>query len=394
MPAKIAFFLWICAVLSMSCSAPKTEDNTEKPLTDEELKAHSKVLAEQFIIVDGHIDLPDLLKEKKYKAGIDSPDTIISTGKGEFDYTRAKQGGLDAPFMSIYIPVEYQSKRDHGKALADSLINTVVAITKALPDKFALANTPADIEANTKAGKISFPMGMENGAPIGDDLSNLKYFFDRGIRYITLSHNKDNQICGSSRDVENANNGLTDYGRKVVDEMNRLGIIVDISHVDDSTFYQVMELSKAPAIASHSSCRKFSPKATRDMTDDMIKKLGEKDGVIMINFFTMFLDSVAMRYGGEFSAEHPNPTNIETVVNHIDNVVKIAGIDHVGIGSDFDGVTGSLPVGLEDVSKYPDLIYALMKRGYSDDDIEKICYKNSFRVWNKVIDVSKKLQGQ
>ena len=397
MPAKIACFLWICVVLVMSCSAPKSEDkedNQEKPLTDEELKARSKVLADQFIIVDGHIDLPDLLKEKKYKAGIDSPDTIISTGKGEFDYTRAKQGGLDAPFMSIYIPVEYQAKRDKGKALADSLINTVVSITKALPDKFALANTPADIEANTKAGKISFPMGMENGAPIGNDLSNLKYFFDRGIRYITLTHNKDNQICGSSRDIENADNGLTSYGRKVVDEMNRLGIIVDISHVDDSTFYQVMEMSKAPAIASHSSCRKFSPKAMRDMTDDMIKKLGEKDGVIMINFFTMFLDSTAMRYGGEFDSEHPNPTNIETVVNHIDNVVKIAGIDHVGIGSDFDGVMGSLPVGLEDVSKYPDLIYALMKRGYSEDDIEKICYKNSFRVWNKVIEVSKQLQGK
>lgn len=397
MPAKIACFLWICVVLVMSCSAPKSEDkedNQEKPLTDEELKARSKVLADQFIIVDGHIDLPDLLKEKKYKAGIDPPDTIISTGKGEFDYTRAKQGGLDAPFMSIYIPVEYQAKRDKGKALADSLINTVVSITKALPDKFALANTPADIEANTKAGKISFPMGMENGAPIGNDLSNLKYFFDRGIRYITLTHNKDNQICGSSRDIENADNGLTSYGRKVVDEMNRLGIIVDISHVDDSTFYQVMEMSKAPAIASHSSCRKFSPKAMRDMTDDMIKKLGEKDGVIMINFFTMFLDSTAMRYGGEFDSEHPNPTNIETVVNHIDNVVKIAGIDHVGIGSDFDGVTGSLPVGLEDVSKYPDLIYALMKRGYSEDDIEKICYKNSFRVWNKVIEVSKQLQGK
>jgi membrane dipeptidase len=379
-----AFLLTIIVAFCVSCSPKETPKDP-----DGQLRTRAKELADKFIIVDGHIDLPDLLKEKKYVAGVDSPDTIISTLKGEFDYTRAKQGGLDAPFMSIYIPVEYQDKPDSGKELADSLINTVVAITKSLPDKFALANTPSEIEANTKAGKISLPMGMENGAPIGKDLPNLKYFYDRGIRYITLTHNKDNQICDASRDSTHTNHGLSPFGRKVVEEMNKLGIIVDISHVDDETFYQVMELSKAPAIASHSSCRKFSPKATRDMTDDMIKKLGEKDGVIMVNFFTAFLDSTAMKTMGKFDATHPNPTNIETVANHIDNVVKIAGIDHVGIGSDFDGVSGSLPVGLEDVSKYPDLIYTLLKRGYTEEDIEKICFKNAFRVWNKVIEVSK-----
>lgn len=387
MRARIAYFLILVVT---ACGVKEKTD----VVSDEKIKQHAQELADKFIIVDGHIDLPDLLKEKKYKAGIDSPDTLISTGKGEFDYTRAKQGGLDAPFMSIYIPVEYQAKKDNGKELADSLINTVVAITNALPDKFALANTPADIEANTQAGKISLPMGMENGAPIGKDLANVKYFFDRGIRYITLAHNADNQICDSSRDSVHTNHGLSTFGKEVVAEMNKVGIIVDISHVDDETFYQVMEISKAPAIASHSSCRKFSPKATRDMTDDMIKKLGEKDGLIMINFFTAFLDSTAMKTMGEFDSTHPNPTNIETVANHIDNVVKIAGIDHVGFGSDFDGVSGSLPVGLDDVSKYPDLIYTLLKRGYSDEDIEKICYKNAFRVWNKVIDVSKSLQGQ
>ena len=414
MPAKIAYFLlFIASISAISCGPKKPVDT----MSDEQLKAYAKGLADKFIIVDGHIDLHERLREKKYRAGIDSPDTIINTGKGEFDFTRAKQGGLDAPFMSIYIPIEYQSHFDNGKELADSLINTVVEITKALPDKFALANAPADVEANTKAGKISFPMGMENGAPIGNDLANLKYFYDRGIRYITLAHNKDNQICDASRDNTHTNKGLSEFGKQVVPEMNRLGIMVDISHVDDETFYQVMELSKAPAIASHSSCRKFSPAAARDMTDDMIKKLGEKDGVMLINFFTAFLDSTAMRYTTELSAllekdslgfadslarpiiaefrrTHPNPTNLETVANHIDNVVKIAGIDHVGFGSDYDGVSGSLPVGLEDVSKYPDLIYTLLKRGYTEDDIEKICYKNAFRVWNKVIEVSKQLQGQ
>jgi membrane dipeptidase len=414
MAVRIALFLLLMALFVINSCAPKKSADDR---TDADLHAHAKELADRFIILDGHIDLPDLLKEKKYRVGIDSPDTLISTGKGEFDYTRAKQGGLDAPFMSIYIPIEYQAKPDNGKALADSLIDTVVGITKALPDKFALANTPADIEANTAAGKISLPMGMENGAPIGNDLANLKYFFDRGIRYITLAHNKDNQICDASMDGTGTWKGLSPYGRQVVTEMNRLGIIVDISHVDDNTFFQVMEHSKAPAIASHSSCRKFSPKARRDMTDEMIKKLGEKDGVMLINFYTAFLDSATMNNQSElnsilkqqnleesdslakpiiaeFKKNHPNPTTIDKVADHIDNVVKIAGIDHVGIGSDFDGVSGNLPVGLEDVSKYPDLIYTLLKRGYSDEDIEKICYKNAFRVWNKVIEVSKEMQAQ
>jgi len=415
MLARIALFLSICVTFLIACG-PKKQEIALPEITDEEIRSHAQALADSFIIVDGHIDLPEVLQEKKFKAGIDSPDTIVSTGKGEFDYVRAKKGGLDAPFMSIYIPVEYQKKKDNGKSLADSLINTVTWITQALPDKFALANSPAEIEANTKAGKISLPMGMENGAPIGNDLKNLKYFYDRGIRYITLSHNDDNQICGASRDLDNNNFGLTSYGRQVVAEMNRLGIIVDISHVDDSTFYQVVKLTKAPVMASHSSCRALSPTTMRDMTDDMLKKLGENDGVIMINFFTMFLDSTAVRYSNELNAllksrnlkesdslakpliaefkkSHPNPVTVETVANHIDNVVRIAGIDHVGIGSDFDGVSGNLPVGLEDVSKYPDLIYTLLKRGYTDEDIEKICFKNAFRVWNKVIDVSKELQG-
>ncbi|HEX8060712.1 MAG TPA: dipeptidase [Cyclobacteriaceae bacterium] len=385
MPVKISCFLVL--MILASCSS--------KLVPEKQLRAKAKELADRYIIVDGHIDLPEfLVQENKYRVGVDSPDTLISAGLGEFDYTRAKKGGLDAPFMSIYIPIEYQAKADNGKGLADSLIDFVVGVTKVLPDKFALANTPAEVQANTKAGKISLPMGMENGAPIGNSLSNVKYFYDRGVRYITLAHNKDNQICDSSRDTTHTHGGLSAFGKQVVAEMNRVGIIVDISHVDDQTFYQVMELSKAPAIASHSSCRKFSPKAPRDMTDDMIKKLGEKGGVIMINFFTAFLDSTAMKTGGKFDSTHPNPTNIETVANHIDNVVKIAGIDHVGIGSDFDGVSGSLPVGLEDVSKYPDLIYTLLKRGYTEEDIEKICYKNAFRVWSKVIDVSKQLQRQ
>jgi membrane dipeptidase len=386
-------------------------EKTPSAMSDEELRSYANELAQRFIIVDGHIDLPDLLMEKKYQVGVHSIDTILSTGKGEFDHNRAVAGGLDAPFMSIYIPLQYQSRPDMGKGLADSLINSVEGIARLLPDKFALATSPDDIENNTRAGKISLPMGMENGSPIGNSLDNLDYFYNRGIRYITLTHNKDNQICDASRDSAHTWGGLSPFGREVVARMNDLGIMVDISHVDDSTFYDVMAVTKAPAIASHSSCRAIAPGVARDMTDDMIRKLGENGGVIMINYYTAFLDSavgnnarrlrallrsknlseddsLARPVIEQFRKDHPVTTSVETVADHIDNVVRVAGIDHVGIGSDFDGVSGELPAGLEDVSTYPNLIYTLLKRGYSEEDIGKICSGNIFRVWRKVEEVS------
>jgi membrane dipeptidase len=396
----------VAAVALVSCGRKPTTK-----MSDAELHEYAVELARKNIIVDGHIDLPYLLTEKNYLVGVHSIDTIVNTGKGEFDHTRAVKGGLDAPFMSIYIPLERQANPDMGKSLADSLINSVEGIVRLLPDKFALAKSPDEIEANTKAGKISLPMGMENGAPIGNSLDNVQYFFDRGIRYITLTHNKDNQICDASRDSTHTWGGLSPFGEQVVAKMNDLGIMVDISHVDDSTFYDVMKISKAPAIASHSSCRSIAPGVARDMTDDMIKKLGENDGVIMINFYTAFLDSsvgnnnrrlaailrskklkssdsLARPIIEQFRKDHPVMTSVETVADHIDNVVRVAGIDHVGIGSDFDGVDGDLPKGLEDVSTYPNLIYTLLKRGYTDEDIAKICSGNVLRVWRKVEQVA------
>jgi membrane dipeptidase len=405
--------LILSGVLFFSCAEKKPVDR----MTDEQLRSYADELAHTYFITDGHVDLPERLKEKKFIPDSEHMNTILSTTEGEFDYERAKKGGLDAPFMSIYIPSSYQQKPDHGKSLADSLIDMVYAITSQIPDKFALANTPAEVEAIVKIGKIALPMGMENGAPIGNELANLKYFYDRGIRYITLTHNEDNQICDSSRDTTHTWNGLSPFGRDVVAEMNRLGIMVDISHVDDSTFYQVMKITKAPCIASHSSCRIFAPTIQRDMTDDMIKKLGENGGVMLINFYNVFLDSavanrdelnrkkllslleekglkendsLAKPIINQFRKENPPlKTDIEMVANHIDHVVKLAGIDHVGFGSDFDGVEGRLPTGLEDPSKYPNLIYVLLKRGYTEEDIEKICYKNLWRVWNNVEQIAK-----
>jgi len=407
---KYVISLLLMTLGLFSCSEKKQNETA----SDEQLQKHADELAHRFIITDGHVDLPERLKSIHWTT--DSINLIVKTNLGEFDYERAMKGGLTAPFMSIYIPSEYQKKPDYGKGLADSLMSYVFDIARLLPDKFALAKTPADVEANFKAGKISLPMGMENGAPIGNDIKNVKYFYDKGVRYITLTHSKNNHICDSSGDSAKWN-GLSPFGKEVVQEMNRVGIMVDISHVDDSTFYQVMKLSKAPCIASHSSCRYFAPTVRRDMTDDMIKKLGENDGVMSINFYTAFVDSATANYQArsfktigailkeknlkffdpaarqimaQYKKEHPAPeVDIEVIANHIDHVVKLIGIDHVAFGSDFDGVDGMLPTGLENPSKYPNLIYRLLKRGYSDDDIEKICYKNMFRVWNKVEEVAK-----
>ncbi|MCX8489714.1 MAG: dipeptidase [Cyclobacteriaceae bacterium] len=411
---KINVLIIFCFVLTLfGCDEKKPVDRMD----DVQLRAYADSLAHKFIITDGHVDLPYRLKVKNFKLDREYMGIPVSTTEGDFDYERAKKGGLDAPFMSIYIPSSYQLQPDKGKGLADSLINMIDGIAAQIPDKFARANTPTEVEANFKAGKISLPLGMENGAPIGDDLANVKYFYERGIRYITLTHGKDNQICDSSYDTTRTWNGLSPFGRKVVEEMNKTGIMVDISHVSDSTFYQVMKLSKAPCIASHSSCRIYTPGFIRNMSDDMIKKLGEHNGVIQINFGSTFLDSTVRAENDinrkklatlldekkmkmsdslakpvieEFKKTNPSLfADVEIVANHIDHVVKIAGINHVGIGSDFDGVGDSLPTGLKDVSQYPNLIYILLKRGYTEEDIEKICYKNVWRVWNEVERVTK-----
>ena len=231
-------------------------------------------------------------------------------------------------------------------------------------------------------------MGMENGAPIEGDLENITYFYNRGIRYITLTHAKDNHICDSSYDTTRTWHGLSPFGEKVVAEMNRVGMIVDVSHITDSSFYQVIRLSKAPVFASHSSCRHFTPGFERNMSDDIIKVLGEHNGVIQINFGSYFLHA---DFQTKDEADTTNITTVQMVADHIDHVVKLAGIDHVGFGSDFDGV-GALPAGLEDASQMPNLLAELLRRGYSDEDIAKICYQNTFRVWRAVEEYANKIQ--
>jgi len=398
---KILLLLFL---ISCAASAQK------KKMSDDELRKLADQIAHKYILTDGHVDLPYRLRIKRFKLDREYLGIPIETTEGDFDYVRAKKGGLSAPFMSIYIPSDYQ-KTGREKALADSLIDMVQGIIKAHPGKFAEGRSPQQVEENFKKGLISLPMGMENGAPLLK-LADVKYFYDRGIRYVTLTHAKDNHICDSSYDTTYTWKGLSPYGREVVKEMNRVGIMVDISHVSDDSFYQAVELSKVPCIASHSSCRYFTPAFKRNMSDDMIRFLAKKGGVIQINFGTSFLDENARQDIEEkrnrlqalltqkgvkasdaaakpiteaFQKENPILfADVEKVADHIEHVIKIAGVDYVGIGSDYDGVGDTLPTGLKDVSQYPNLIYVLLKRGYSEKDIAKIMYQNVWRVWKKV----------
>ena len=407
--SKVAFLAFIAFFFSFSKASAQPS----------EARLHKKAdkLAHKFIITDGHVDLPYRLKVQNFRLEREYIGIPIETDKGDFDYVRAKKGGLDAPFMSIYIPSSYQDGR--AKLLADSLIGMVQGIIQAYPDKFAPGRSPAEINANFKKGLVSLPMGMENGAPIEGDLKNVQYFFDRGIRYITLTHAKDNHICDSSYDTTHTWNGLSPFGREVVQEMNKVGIMVDVSHVSDSTFWQVMEITAAPCIASHSSCRKYTPGFERNMNDEMIRRMAQNGGVIQINFGTDFLDgalsaqndhkreelrALLAKEGLEYDSpdaaplieqfRKDNPTlfaDVQLVADHIGHVVELAGIDHVGLGSDFDGVGDSLPTGLKDVSQYPNLVYELLRRGYSEEDIAKVCYKNVWRVWQEVEQVAEKM---
>lgn len=387
--------LALCVAMALSGCA--TANNGDYVASDK-----AKNLAQKSIIVDGHIDVPYRLQEKWV-------DVTQATDGGDFDYPRAVAGGLNAPFMSIYVPASLDNSPE-STALAHRLIDYVEAIVGRAPNKFAIAKSVADVEKQFEQGLISLPMGMENGSPVQGSMDTLKQFYDRGIRYITLAHSMSNHISDSSYDLRRKWKGLSPFGKDLVVEMNNLGIMIDISHVSDAAFYQAVEISKAPVIASHSSLRSFTPGFERNMDDDMIKALGENGGVIMINFGSTFVDPVSRawriemgdkrkavedKFGKdsleyeafekEYREKSPFPfSNVETVLDHIDLVVKLVGVDHVGIGSDYDGVGDSLPIGLKDVSTYPNLVQGLLDREYTEGDIEKILGTNLIRVWREV----------
>ena len=362
-------------------------------------------MAKQWLLVDTHVDLP-------YRLHDHPEDVTKRTPGGDFDVPRARAGGLDAPFMSIYLPAKLQEENGASRRLADQLIDMVEGLARTSPRDFELARSVADVRRIAASGRIALPMGMENGSGIENDLGLLEHFHRRGIRYVTLTHGKVNNLSDSSYDPERRWHGLSPLGRAAVVEMNRLGIMVDVSHVSDETFDDVIALSRAPVIASHSSCRHFTPGFERNLDDERIRQLGARGGVLMINFGGAFLrddirrqhdafrerhDAWQKQLGHEPSAdeekgflaeavakEKPIRATLADVVAQIRHAVDLAGVDHVGLGSDFDGVGDSLPDGLRDVSMYPNLIEALLTAGFSEADVKKIAGENLLRVWSEV----------
>lgn len=386
--------------------------NTQRTPSSTDLAERSRALAQRVIIADGHIDVPYRLHEKLGPDGEPTEDISQRTAGGDFDYPRAVEGGFDVAFMSIYVPAELQTKPGASRALADSLIDMVEKIARTSPGKFAMAHSVEEARRNTRDGKVSFALGIENGSAIEDSLENVAHFHKRGVRYITLTHSKDNQISDASFNTGKRTwNGLSPFGRQVVAEMNRVGIMVDVSHLSDDAIRQAVEVSQVPVIASHSSSRHFTPGFERNISDELIRVVAAKGGVVMINFGSGFLTQAANAYELEvrkavmafaqergltrdsaevqafvesYLREHPAQlARVEDVADHIDHVVKLVGIDHVGLGSDFDGVGPTLPIGLKDVSQYPNLFRILLERGYSEEDIEKIASGNVFRVWQR-----------
>ena len=366
-------------------------------------------IAQDSLILDSHIDVPYRLW-RQHLEGLEIDDISGSTD-GDFDFIRARKGGLNVPFFSIYLPASTQEDGTSHQ-MANELIDMVEDIVTLYPKKFILINSVADLGSITKKNIVGIALGMENGAPIQGDLSRVQYYFDRGIRYITLTHSKTNHISDSSYDENIQWHGLSEFGKSLIEEMNKVGIMVDISHVNDEAFYQAIEISQVPVIASHSSLRYFTPGFERNVDDAMLSKLAEKGGVIQINFGSSFISKrprdylvkmnsfLESRLGqnleevseqdiretrSQFIANNPYPyASLDEVLDHFDRVVQLVGIDHIGIGSDYDGVGDTLPVGLKDVSTYPALIQGLLERGYSRKDIQKILGGNLIRVWKEV----------
>ena len=370
------------------------------------VSSRAKQLHDRAIVVDSHGDTTQrLIFDSAFDIGKRNPN-------GNIDIPRMREGGLDALFFSIWVPSEVTGPTAVTRALDQ--IDAVREAVRTHPHDLMLATTAADVRKAAADHKIAALMGMEDGHMIDDDLALLRVYAALGVRYMTLTHYKNNTWADSSTDTA-AHNGLTAFGRDVVREMNRLGVMVDISHVADKTFFDAIETTRAPVIASHSSSRVIANHA-RNLTDDMMRALARNGGVVMINYHAAFLseefrvaseqkngnvfgaiDAVSKKCGGNEACATMEGERIdheammkgdlpkvtwEKIVEHIDHAVKTAGVDHVGLGSDFDGAT--MPLGMEDASKLPKITDALLKKGYSEADIEKILGGNILRVMEAV----------
>jgi membrane dipeptidase len=424
-------------LLLLLASVPQTHAQVAKqsndvlhltPQRDPALWRRALAIQRRAIVVDGHNDIPTIMVDENYDIG------TPSTGKYHTDIPRLKRSGLTGEFFSIYVDRQYATPdwvaknyvREGGSSRrALDLIDATYRMVEKYPRDLMLATSTADILRAKRTGKVGVLMGIEGGHAIENSLSALREFYRLGVRYMTLTHNNTNEWADACCDTAR-HNGLSDFGKEVVGEMNRLGMFVDISHVSDKTMSDVLDISKAPVIASHSSARVFS-NHKRNIPDDLLKRIAQNGGVVMINFYPVFLDEkvrvasaerdVKLKAQRDALAEqfkddpkrleeelkklddaNPIPnTTLNMLVDHIDHAVKVAGIDHVGIGSDFDGVS-FLPEGIKDVADLPNITYELLRRGYSERDILKILGGNFMRAFAEVERVarvqSRKISGE
>jgi membrane dipeptidase len=373
----------------------------------------SPLLAQQrAVTVDTHADTPTEYMDHPFDLG-------AWNSRGHFDYPRMKAGGLDAEFFAAYVPAKY-ARQGGAAVFCIKIMETIHEMVDNYPQWVRFAQSTSDIRKVVAGGHRAILIGIEGGHAIEDSLELLRAFYRFGARYMTLTHTNTNNWADSSTD-EAKHNGLTPFGKQVVLEMNRLGMMADISHVADKTFYDVIETSKAPVIASHSSARVFSDHP-RNMTDDMFRALAKNHGVVQVNFYPVFLSNDVLKASRErderlkpaiaelkikdpsegqvyqeglkkLMEDNPLPkTPYTVIVDHIDHIVKVAGIDSVGIGSDFDGIPDT-PKGMEDVSHLPAIREELKRRGYSEADIRKIMGENFMRVFAEVERVARQMQA-
>lgn len=390
--------LALCAALACASAA-----HADEPLSP------AQQFARAHLIVDTHIDAPGELVDTWRDLGVDQPDV-------EFDYPRARQGGLDVAFMSIYTSPG-EDAAGTARQRAHLQIDAIEALAARHPERFAIVRSPADVDRLKPGQQVLLAFGMENAAPIGDDLAQLGVFHQRGVRYITLAHSHSNRLADGSYSLKRPHGGLSPLGERAVAEMNRLGIMVDVSHLSDEAVHDILRVSKAPVIASHSGLRRFTPGFERNLSDELAQAIAKRGGVVQLVFGSGFIDAGAaaqttayfkaldaferetesMRVRGEtppktlaqFEAEWeakrtPVDTTIGQVLDQVDHAVKLLGADHVGIGSDFDGVGGKLPGGLRTVADYPNLVAGMRARGHADEVIVKVLGGNLMRVWRDV----------
>ena len=388
------------ALMASGTLIPAASADDPPPVSERARRVHASGM-----LFDGHNDLPWRLRAAN-DMDFASNDIAKRLSAGQTDIPRLREGGVKAQFWSVYIPSEHA---DPARTVLDQ-IDLVYRMAERYPDDLEMAFSADDVERVVKSGKIASLIGIEGGVAIEDDLAMLRMFARLGARYMTLTHNKTLAWADAATD-DPKHDGLTPFGERVVKEMNRLGMLVDISHIASATMADVLRVSKAPVIASHASARALAPHP-RNVPDEILKEIPKNGGVIMVNFFSGFIvpeagqqwqerrairakyfDQAEYRKAlAEYNKDHKMPRGtIGDVADHIDHIIKVAGIDHVGIGSDFDGVT-SVPVGLEDVSTYPRLTEELLRRGHSEDDVRKILGGNVLRAFRKAGEVSAELK--